>query len=165
MKLTPEQKLNYYKNKELAGSLILQDASEDQHIIHGARAINVQVPVPLRKHTEDYDVYTKKAKQQAIEMEKKLDKEFGGDYFRVEKAKHKNTWKVKSNVTNKTVADYTGQGKKPSYKNILGTRYATLKAMKRKIHKTLKDEAKEFRHDKDRETLQRIKLSEDLLDW
>jgi len=165
MTLTDKQKLKYYQDKGIVPNLILQDASEDKHIIHGARAINAQVSVPLRKHTEDYDIYTKKAKKEALEMEKKLDKKFGGDYFRTEQAKHKNTWKVKSNVTNKTVVDYTGQGKKPTSKNILGNRYATLKAIKSKIHKTLRDEAQEFRHDKDRETLQRIKLHEGSLDW
>jgi len=98
-------------------------------------------------------------------MEKKLDKKFGGDFFRVEPALHKNTYKVKSNVTNSTVADYTGQGKKPKANQILGTKYAKLSAMKRKLLKTLRDEAKEFRHDKDRETLQRIRLQEEMSEW
>ncbi len=165
MTLTPEQKSSYYKNKELAKQLIIQDASEDGHIIFGAQALNAQLPQHLRKHTEDVDLFTKKSKKEAEEMEKKLDKAYGGDYFRVQQAKHKGTYKVKSNVTNRTVADYTSQGKKPSFKNILGTRYATLSSIKRKIGKTLRDEEQEFRHDKDRETLQRIKLHEKALDW
>ena len=63
------------------------------------------------------------------------------------------------------MADYTSQGKKPKFKKILGVKYATLDSIKRKIGKTLRDEAQEFRHDKDRETLQRIKLHEKGLDW
>jgi len=165
MALTPAQKLRYYQNQELAKQIILQDASEDGHIIFGAQASNAQLPTHLRKHTEDFDIFTKKSKKEAEQTEKKLDEAYGGDYFRVQVARHKGTYKVKSNVTNRTVADYTSQGKKPNFKNILGIKYATLGSIKRKIQKTLRDEAQEFRHDKDRETLQRIKLNEKTLDW
>ena len=165
MTLTPKQKLKYYKNKEIAKQLILQDATEDGHIIYGAQASNIQLPPHLRKHTEDFDIFTKKSKKEAEQMEKKLDKAYGGDYFKVKQALHKGTYKVKSNVTGRTVADYTSQGKKPNFKKILGTRYATLSSIKTKIGKTLKDESQEFRHDKARETLQRIKLHEKSLDW
>ena len=164
-KLTPEQKLNFYRNPELAKQIILNDAAEDKHIVFGAQASNAQLPAHLQKHTEDIDIFTKKSKKEAEETEKKLDKAYGGDLFRVEKAKHEGTYKVKSNVTNRTVADYTSQGKKPEFKTILGVRYATLESIKRKIGKTLRDERQEFRHSKDRETLQRIRLHEGGLDW
>jgi len=160
MGLTAKEKLKYYGNKELAKQLILQDAQEDGHVVFGAQASNIQLSPSLRKTTEDVDIFTKKSKKEAEQMEKKLDKAYGGDYFRVEQAKHKGTYKVRSNVTNRTVADYTSQGKKPATKKILGVKYATLDSIKRKIGKTLKDEASAFRHDKDRETLQRIKLQE-----
>ena len=165
VKLTNEEKLRYYNNPELAKQVILNDAADDKHIIFGAQASNVQLPPNLRKHTEDFDIFVKKSKKEAEQTEKKLDKAYGGDLFRVEEAKHKGTWKVKSNVTNRTVADYTSQGKKPKSTNIYGVRYATLDSIKRKIKKTLSDERQEFRHSKDRETLQRIKLHEGGLDW
>jgi len=165
MGLTPKQKLKYYGNQGLAKQLILQDAAEDGHVVFGAQASNAQLQPQLRKTTEDVDIFTKKSKKEAEQMEKKLDKAYGGDYFRVEQAKHKGTYKVRSNVTNRTVADYTSQGKKPATKKILGVKYATLDSIKRKIGKTLKDESSSFRHDKDRETLQRIKLHEKNLDW
>ncbi len=165
MTLTPEQKESYYRNKVLAKQLILQDAAEDGHIVFGAQASNIQLPPHLQKHTEDFDVFTKNSEKEAKQMEKKLDKKFGGDYFRVEKARHKGTHKVKSNVTGRTVADYSSQGKKPNTKMILGVRYADLPSIKRKLNKTLRDEASSFRHDKDRETLQRIKLHEMSFDF
>jgi len=165
MRLTKEQKLSYYKNKNMTKRLIVQDAVDDGHIIYGAQASNAQLPEYLQKDTEDFDIFTKKSKKEAEQMEKKLDKAYGGDLFRVEKAKHKGTYKVKSNVTGRTVADYSSQGKKPNFKKILGVKYADLKSIKRKIGKTLRDESSSFRHDKDRETLQRIKLSEESLDW
>jgi len=165
MGLTPNQKESYYRKKLLAKQLILQDAAEDKHVVFGAQASNAQLPPHLQKTTEDVDIFTKKSEKEAKQMEKKLDKAYGGDFFRVEQAKHKGTYKVKSNVTNRTVADYSSQGKKPNTKTILGVKYADLKSIKRKIGKTLRDESSSFRHDKDRETLQRIKLHEKNLDW
>ncbi len=165
MGLTPNQKESYYRKKLLAKQLILQDAAEDKHVVFGAQASNAQLPPHLQKTTEDVDIFTKKSEKEAKQMEKKLDKAYGGDFFRVEQAKHKGTYKVKSNVTNRTIADYSSQGKKPNTKTILGVKYADLKSIKRKIGKTLRDESSSFRHDKDRETLQRIKLHEKNLDW
>ena len=165
MGLTPNQKESYYRKKLLAKQLILQDAAEDKHVVFGAQASNAQLPPHLQKTTEDVDIFTKKSEKEAKQMEKKLHKAYGGDFFRVEQAKHKGTYKVKSNVTNRTVADYSSQGKKPNTKTILGVKYADLKSIKRKIGKTLRDESSSFRHDKDRETLQRIKLHEKNLDW
>ena len=165
MPLTPKQKLKYYKNQDLARQIIIQDAMEDEHIIYGAQASNAQLPTYLRKDTEDFDIFTKKSKKEAEETEKKLDKAYGGDYFRIEQAKHKGTYKVKSNVTNRTIADYSSQGKKPNYIKILGVNYAKLDSIKRKIGKTLRDESAAFRHEKDKEKLQRIKLYEKSLDW
>lgn len=165
MKLTDAQKLAYYKNKELAKQLILQDAAEDGHVVYGATASNVQLNPALRKPTEDVDVMVKNSKKEAIEMEKKLDKKYGGDFFRVEKAIFPLTYKVKSNVTNKTVVDYTKKRRFPKTKNILGVKYANLPSIKRTIRKTLRDEKQKFRWEKDKETLQRIKLQEKQLDW
>ena len=165
MGLTAKEKLRYYGDREMEKRIILQDAAEDGHIIFGARASNAQLPPHLQKHTEDFDIFTKKSKKEAEQMEKKLDKAYGMDSHRVERAQHKGTYKVKSNVTGRTVADYSSQGKKPNFKKILGVKYADLPSIKRKISKTLRDEASAFRHDKDRETLQRIKLHEGALDF
>ena len=89
----------------------------------------------------------------------------GIEEFEVVPGIHKNTWKVKSKSSGKTIADYTGQGKKPRSVNVLGVRYARSEALKRKAKKILRDESASFRHDKDRDTLQRIKLTEESLDW
>ncbi len=164
-KLTPQEKIKYYRNKDLAKQIIIQDASEDGHIIYGAQAINAQVPQHLKKHTEDFDIFVKDSKKEATQIEKKLDKAYGGDMFRVEEARHPKTHKVKSNITNRTVVDYTSKGRKPNFKKILGAKYATLSSIKRTIGNTLRNETQAFRHDKDREALQRIKLHEKSLDW
>jgi len=158
VKLTKKDKLKYYKNKELAEQLIKQDAVEDGHVIYGARAINAQLPTHLQKNTEDYDVFVNNSKKEANEMEEKLDKKFGGDFFSVKQAKYPKTTKVKSNVTGDTVVDYTTKKKFPKSTNILGAKYAKLNTIKKGIKKTLKDEKSKFRWDKDKEALQRINL-------
>lgn len=155
-------KLKYYKNQDKINSVILNDAKEDSHIIYGAKAINAQLPPYLNRHTDDWDIFSNTPKTDAIETEKKLDKEFGGDFFKVQKAEHPNTWKVKSNVTNKTVADYTYPNEKVPYTRIYANKYAKIGWIKSKIIKNLKSGSslKFGRFDKDKEALQRIKLYE-----
>lgn len=160
MALTNKQKLKYYANKAMQERVVLSDAYQDKHIIYGARAINAQLPDFLRSNTEDFDIFSKQPKKDALETENKLDKAYGGDFFSVEKAKYPNTWKVKSNVTKKTVADYTfPSGKVPSRK-IEGNRYAKLDWIKKNIRRSLNKKNSSFRFEKDNEALQRIKLYE-----
>lgn len=161
MALTDAQKLKYYRNKRIADSVILKDAAEDKHVIYGAKAINAQLPASLNVPTDDFDIFTSRPKEEARETERKLDKAYGGNYFRVEKARYEHTWKVKSNVTNKTVADYT----KPTIQKIpavaiRGNKYAKLSWMKGNIKRSLKDKNNIYRFDKDYDALQRIKLYE-----
>jgi len=164
-KLTPKQVLRYYHNKQIADAIIKDEASKRGQIIHGTRALNQQVPTYLKRKTLDYDVYTKKAKSSAQRVAEKLNIAYGRDEFEVVAGKHKNTWKVKSKSSGKTVADYTGQGKKPQSVNVLGVRYASSEALKSKARKLLKEESKRFRWDKDIDTLRRIKLTEEAFDW
>jgi len=165
MSLTAEQKKNYYRRKKVVDHLVKLDAQKDGHVIYGAQAINAQLPGYLHKQTEDYDIYAKNPKKEAKQMEKKLDKAFGGDYFESKPAEHTGTWKVKSKVTKRGIVDYTKPTKKIKSKIVYGNKYETLKSIKKHIKKTLKDESAAFRHDKDFEALQRIKLSERGLGW
>ena len=91
-----------------------------------------------------------------------MDKRFGGDFFRTESAKFTGTVKVKSNVTEQTIADYTKPKRKIPNTKRRGIKYANFKHFKRRINESLKDPTNKFRHDKDRETLRRIKLTEKL---
>ena len=158
--LSNKQKLKYYKNKEIAEETILNDAAEDNHIIYGAKAINIQLPSHLNRHTDDFDIFAKSPKKEAKETEKKLDRAYGGDLFYIEKAKYPNTWKVKNRVTKKTQADYTYPEQKVPYVEIGRNRYAKLSWIKKKIKSSLKNPNQSFRFDKDSEALQRIKLFE-----
>lgn len=160
MTLTFAERIRYYKSKQKRKPIVEEHIREVDGIVHGARALNAFFPPHLDAHTRDYDVFDDKPKTAARQLERRLDKKFGGDYFRVEKAQHEGTWKVKSNVTNKTTADFTEPDKEIPNKKINGIRYATLAYHKKKIKETLADPEKEFRHEKDKEALQRIKLFE-----
>lgn len=160
-KLSPELKRNYYLNSDAVSDLILQDASEDNHIIYGAQAINAQLPAYLQKHTEDYDVYVDGSpKKEAYQMEKKLDRLYGGNAFSVKKGQYKDTWKVTNNITRRNTVDYTKRRKPIRTVQVYGNKFAALPDIKRSIKKTLSDERNAYRFDKDVEALQRIRLSE-----
>ena len=141
---------------------VLDMAQKKKQIIHGARATNQQLPVPLRKKTVDYDVYTKKPEQSAKELASKLNKEFGSK-FKVVQGLHKGTYKVKKGK--ETVADYTQVTKRPKTVNKFGVQYAKVDYAKRKLQKLVRDEKTAFRRDKDLDTLNRIKKGLRKYEW
>lgn len=158
--LTPKERLVYYRNRKKIDRVILRNVKRKQHIIYGARAVNQQVRKPLRKETTDYDIYSTTPRQTANRVERRLDKRFGGDYFKVEQAIHKGTYKIKSNVDSTGYADYTKpQGKIRTIKR-KGIKYAHTSHQLKQIKKSLADKESKFRHEKDKETRQRIKLNE-----
>jgi len=130
-----------------------------KEVIYGARALNARFPDWLDKHTEDYDVFSHTPRKDALQTERALDTHFGGDYFKTEPALHKGTWKVKSKQTGQGVADFTKpEGKMPSSTWIRGKRYVNLGWMEQRARKVLKDPESKYRHDKDRDAIDRIQL-------
>ncbi len=165
MTLSERQRLKFYRDKDRGNKIkrvILKNVKRKQHIVHGARALNEFFPSFLDRPTQDYDIFSSTPKRTAKNVETKLDKRFGGNFFRVEKAKFKGTIKVKSNVTEQTVADYTNPKREIQHTKRRGIRYANFKHFKRRIKESLADPKNRFRHEKDRETLRRIKLTEKL---
>lgn len=149
----------YHKKKRGIPNLVKKTIGKDE-IIYGARALNRRFPSYLDKPTVDYDVFSKTPMKDAQQAEKVLDKSFGGDYFRTKAAKHEGTWKVKSNITGEGYADFTRpQGEVP-FDKIGRYKYATLGWHKNKIRKTLKDPKSAYRHEKDKDALNRINIYE-----
>lgn len=153
-------------NQGIIGSTIWDNIRNKGNILYGARATNIYLPPHLDADTRDFDIYSKTPKKSAKELERELDRKFGGDYFEVKPAEHKGTFKVVSKVTGSGVADFTKQEKGVAYKISLDRiRYANLQHIKKKLMAILKDPSKKFRHQKDRETLQRIKVYERFYKW
>jgi len=155
--------LGTVRNKYDIRAAVLDMAQKKKQIIHGAQATNKQLPVNLRKKTVDYDVYTKKPEQSAKELAKKLSKQFKKK-FEVSPGVHKGTFKVKDDK-GETIADYTRVYRKPKTVNKFGIEYASTGYAKRKLKKLVKNEATEFRRDKDLDTLERIRKGERRFDF
>lgn len=133
-------------------------SSDPPRVVYGGKAVNIQLPDYLRGATKDWDIYCHDAEQTAYKLEKRLDQAFGGDYFRVQPAKHEGTFKVVSKVTGNAVADISIPSKTISYHTIEGIRYATLDEQVTNIKRILTEPESRFRWPKDREVLQRIEL-------
>ena len=68
----------FHKQKKKIPKAIVEKM--DRHeIIYGARALNKRFPSFLDTPTQDYDIYTPYPKHDARELERTLDKKFGGD--------------------------------------------------------------------------------------
>ncbi len=65
-KLTLKQIEDFYRRKYLIDQTILNNLN--QAVIYGAKGINAQMPAHLRRATQDYDVYSQKARQKAFEL-------------------------------------------------------------------------------------------------
>lgn len=143
--------------KQPARNIILDLANKNKQIIYGQQSINQQLPGYLKKKTKDYDIYSKNPEKAAKLLASKLNKQNGN--YKVVKAKYGRTWKVKDEK-GETIADYTQPGRYPKTKNILGVKYADTEFAKRKIKKILKDEKSNYRWEKDKDVLDRIKQGE-----
>lgn len=161
-KVTLTEAEKYYKKDKqgkLADKVIMKEIKGTNAIVYGARSVNAVLPPYLRKHTEDWDIYVNDSPEEvAKKMEEALDDRYGGDFFVVEPAKHENTYKIKSKVTGRGVADITLRESEVDKKVIGGINYAVLDYQVFRIKKVLANEENQFRHKKDRETLQRIKI-------
>lgn len=140
-------------------AVIEQFLNENEAIVFGARATNRHLPAHLDKPTVDWDLLTRKDPTViARVVEKALDRRFGGNFFFVEPALHPGTFKVKSVVTGATAVDISGLDEIVPNVEVKGINYATLDHQVKNIKRSLADPASSFRHNKDRETLQRIDI-------
>lgn len=167
-KYKPKKKINrlkktehFHRQKQKIPSIILSKV-DDKEIIYGARALNKRFPSFLDRHTEDYDIFSTHPKKDAREAERALDKSFGGDFFAVKKALHPGTFKIIAHANKQGYADYTKPDKMIPFDRIGGKKYVKLDYVKKTIRKTLADPESKYRHDKDRDALERILIYEKL---
>ena len=147
---------------------LLNQTKKEKNTIYGARSIQAQIGI-FSRYTEDWDILSSNPKKSAMKTEKKFDSIWGGNQYFVKPAQHPGTYKVmskgmdgkKNTKDDFGVVDYTGYPKpKPPVKIINGIRYRTLTQEKKAKIKALKDKAYAFRHQKDREDLNRVKLAQ-----
>lgn len=158
-KITLKQTEKFHRKKKSIRKIVLSK-TDPHEVIYGAVAINKRLPLFLRVPTSDIDILTPTPKNDALEVEHALDRRFGGNFFEISPAVHPDTVRVRSRVDGEVYADYTFSKKKPPHDRIKGKNYVKVPYIKRLIKKTLRDPESKFRHKKDRDALNRIKLSE-----
>lgn len=156
-----------FVNQGNVKNALLNQTKQEGNIIYGAQSIRKQIGI-FGRGTFDYDILAKKPKQSAYKTEKAFDKITGGDNYYVKPAKHSGTWKVmnkgwdtrKGTKDDIGIIDYTEMSKPiPKFKVINGVRYRVISEEKKAKLKALRDKAYAFRHKKDREDYDRIKLA------
>ena len=158
-RVTKTHTKHFHKNKSKIGSIIL-GTLDDGEVIYGEQALKARFPKFLERPTTDYDILSKHPKREAIEAEKALDKAFGGDYFYVKEAQHPGTYKVVAHANQEGYADFTEmpEDKKIKYDTIKKRNYVKLSYEEKNRQKSLKDPNSAWRHGKDRDALNRIRL-------
>lgn len=146
--------------------IVEEQARKNAEVIYGARAVNKQVSGPFQRLTRDFDVYSGKPKRSASQLEKSFDNRFGNDFY-VKPAKHEGTWKVmsvgedrkKGTKDDEGIADYTILPKGLKSRVIDGVRYSSLSHEELNRRKSLGEKEMQFRHDKDRTDLDRMRVN------
>ena len=154
---------SYYKKEpkatEKAILSFLRDSRNPQMIVYGAKAVNAHLPGWLDKETGDWDIYSSAdPRELAGKLEAKLDKHYGGNFFSVEPAIHPGTFRIKSNVTGRVVADVSLKDRTVEFKRIAGINYASLDWLEKDAIRLISDPDTAFRRSKDKDTLQRIRV-------
>ncbi|MBS3148040.1 hypothetical protein J4219_04100 [Candidatus Woesearchaeota archaeon] len=145
--------------------LVLAQAKKNKLTIYGARAIQKRLGF-LSRPTYDYDVSARHPQREARLLEKQLDRIAQGDLFFSRPSEfHKGTHKViyagwdnkRETKDDVGIADFSRTGKICS-QAIDGVRYACLSAVEKDKRKALSSKEFAFRHKKDAEDLERIKI-------
>lgn len=146
------------------GRIIKNQARKRKEIIYGAQAVKAQIGIAGRE-TEDYDILSKTPKKSAIDIKNKLNKSAQQKVYYYTPSKfHKGTHKVyhigndmkKGTQDDVGVVDYSKLEKKPRTVIINGVRYVHTSETVKDKKKSLSDKNYAFRHQKDREDLNRI---------
>lgn len=159
------QKEFFNRNKPLINRFVRGYLAKNKvGIVHGTKASNVQLPRYLERETRDWDVFVKKPKLRARQVERLLDKRFGGDYFKVKKGAtvKLKVHKVVSNINDKGYVDFSIPDRTVPVTAKRGVKYATLKDQYLKAKSNVKDKEKEFRKEKDMDLIRRVKKFEKL---
>lgn len=141
---------------------VLSDLQRKGGVVHGGKAQNAQLPRKLERKTKDFDIFVNRPIKRAVGLERKLDRLFRGDQFRVKLGSSKviPVAKVVSNVTDESIVDFARPSRKVETKVVTGVRVATLRDQKGQALRNLRNPETKFRRDKDLNLLNRIKKFE-----
>ncbi len=158
--LTLKDKERFFKNQKKVGTIIINHVKKKGLILFGQKATNRQLPEDLRKDTDDYDIMSPTPRKSARRIERKLDRNFKGNFYKTKPAKFGGTFKVVQIIGDKPIADVGETKKNVTIVKRKGIKLASLEFQKGQIKKSLADPESKFRHPKDREVLSRIRIAE-----
>jgi Zn-dependent metalloprotease len=168
--MAKRKKILLAKNKEqfinrnigVIDRVILNRLWKTKRVVHGARAQNAQLPKFLEKPTKDWDIFAKNPKKAANEMDKALDKKFGGNFFAVKEGvtKKLKVHKVFARATGDAFVDYSIPDRKVPIVHESGIKFASLKDQIKRARQNLKKPEAKFRREKDLDFLRRVKVYE-----
>ena len=143
--------------------VVLNDIQKNNDVLFGAQALNRRVPFFVdRLDTNDFDVLTNKnIKTRATQLERKLDRKFGGDVFFTKPALHPGTHKVMfvgSDLKARTeddvgIADISKLKRGTKFSKVNGLNVITTEQIVKNRNKALALKSAAFRRDKDRKAL------------
>ena len=157
------------KSKQDINEIVESETKQKKWIVHGARAINKQLPPEYQRKTKDWDLFSRNPKQSSIYLEQKIEKAIGVDAFEQSQipltGSDEIVYRVVSKTTGEEVADFM---KTPNHKNLYkvinGVRYETLAHAKQTYQKILDDPIYMHRWSKTQRDLNAIESFERKLD-
>lgn len=145
---------------------VKEQIRKDEGIIYGGQSIKKQIGI-FSRPTQDYDVFVSNPKRSAYETERRVEKFTPEDDFYVKKGVNKTTYKVKykgddgkaNTPDDESVVDFT-RTPSPKPKTVMfdGLMYRSVNEELKAKQKILRDPTFGYRHQKDREDIERINL-------
>ena len=141
---------------------ILGHTKKRRNVVHGCKSVNKQVGPAFSRPTRDWDLWSRRPKEHAFELQGLLDKQTGGDNFYDSSipltGTNETVYRVISRLDGKEVADFMRMPSKTKglYKVIGGVRYETLDHAKRVYREILNNPQLRHRHGKTVRDLERI---------
>ena len=170
---------NKLESRGIIDDVVLSEMDDrDNEIIYGAKGINRIVDPYLRRHTDDYDIFSSNPERSARDVERKLERRFGNrNFFQVAPAKHENTWKLTTNSGigggSKPIADFTKPNpygkdvpererkmtKEIQYHKFGNVNVVTSDWQIRQAKSVLRDPESAWRHQKEQSKLNRLRVA------
>ena len=156
----------YYGRKKV----IRKNVKKSNSIIYGGEAIKQHIGIYAR-NTQDIDILTAKPKKEANQLQRRLDKVAGGNFYYSKQSKfHKQTFKIghigadrkKGTRDDIWIADLTKPDRRHKVKRMQGIKFVTLPEILKDKRRAIKDPMFRFRHEKDRDDIKRIRFAQSM---
>ena len=154
---------NTWRTKD---SIILGHTKKNKNTIYGARSIQKQIGQLKARPTQDWDIYSRQPNKHAKQMTSKFNRMSNSNAFYNKPAMHPGTFKV-NHVGNDGIrntkddiglVDYTKPPQGIKIKTIGGVQYSSLANSIKDKKSSLSQQEFAFRHKKDKDDLDRIRL-------